>query len=92
MLAFFVSRAGLHIDLYERGEAIGTVSTVSAQVSNNSFETMRNVTVQFGTGPVQTLGDMGPFARVLVSPESGNLFDKVTVTANEGSVSVIKFR
>jgi len=94
MISFFVSRAGLHVALHERGEAIGTVQVVSAQISNNSFETLRNVTVQFGNNnPVQPIGDMGPFSGVLVSPEGDDFeFDRVIVTANDGAVSVVHYR
>jgi hypothetical protein len=94
MITFFASRAGLHVDLHERGEAIGTVQVVTAQISNNSFDTLQNVTVQFGdNNPVQRIGDMGPFSGVLVSPEGDDYqFDRVIVTANNGAISVVKYR
>ena len=94
MISFFASRAGLHVALHERGEAIGTVQVITAQVSNNSFDTLANVTVQFGpNNPVQVLGNMGPFASTLVSPDGDDYeFDSVTVTANGGAVSVVKRR
>jgi hypothetical protein len=94
MISFFASRAGLHVALHERGEAIGTVQVISAQISNNSLETMRNVTVQFGdNNPVQSIGDLGPFSGVLVSPEGDDFeFDTVTVTANGGAVRVVHQR
>lgn len=94
MIAFFASRAGLHVALHERGEAMGTVQVITAQISNNSFDTLRNVTVQFGdSNPVQSVGDMGPFSSVLVSPEGDDYqFDRVTVTSNYGAVNVVKYR
>lgn len=94
MISFFASRAGLHVALHERGEAIGTVQVITVQISNNSFETLRNVTVQFGeNNPVQRVGDMGPFSGVLVSPEGDDYgFDRVIVTANDGAVSVVHRR
>jgi hypothetical protein len=94
MISFFASRAGLPVALHERGEAIGTVQMVTAQISNNSFEALRNVTIQFGDkNPVQSVGDMGPFSGVLVSPEGDDYgFDGVIVTANEGAVRVVKYR
>ena len=94
MISFFASRFGLHVALHERGEAIGTVQVISAQVSNNSFETMRNVTVQFGeSNPVQIIGDMGPFSGVLVSPEGDDFeFDRVIVTANDGAIRIVHQR
>lgn len=94
MIAFFASRAGLHVALHERGEAMGMVQVITAQISNNSFDTLRNVTVQFGdSNPVQSVGDMGPFSSVLVSPEGDDYqFDRVTVTSNDGAVNVVKYR
>jgi hypothetical protein len=52
------------------------------------------VTIQFGDkNPVQSVGDMGPFSGVLVSPEGDDYgFDRVIVTANEGAVRVVKYR
>ena len=38
MIAFFASRAGLHVALHERSEAIGTVQVITAQISTNSFQ------------------------------------------------------
>ncbi|HXG06400.1 MAG TPA: hypothetical protein VNI77_03640 [Nitrososphaera sp.] len=94
MISFFVSRAGLHVALHERAEAVGTVQVVSAQISNNSFETMRNVTVQFGeNNPAQPIGDLEPFSGALVSPEGDDYeFDRVIVTANNGAVTVVHYR
>lgn len=95
MISFFASRAGLHVALHEGGEAIGTVQVITAQISNNSsFDTLRNVTVQFGdNNPVQTIGDIGPFSGVLISPEGEDFgFDRVIVTANHGELSVTKYR
>lgn len=94
MIAFFASRAGLHVALHERGEAMGTVQVITAQISNNSFDTLQNVTVQFGdSNPVQSVGDMGPFSSVLVSPERDDYqFDRVTVTSNDGAVNVFRYR
>jgi hypothetical protein len=94
MITFFASRAGLHVALHERGEAIGTVQVITVQISNNSFETLRNVTVQFGdNNPVQSIGDMTPFSGILVSPEGDDYgFDRIIVTANDGAVTVVKFR
>ncbi len=94
MITFFVSRAGLHVALHERGDSMGTVQVITAQVSNNNFVTLNNVTIQFGNNnPVQIIGDMGPFASTLVSPEGDDYeFESVTVTANGGAVSVVKRR
>jgi hypothetical protein len=45
MISFFASRAGLPVALHESGQAIGTVQVVTAQISNNSFEALRNVKI-----------------------------------------------
>jgi hypothetical protein len=52
------------------------------------------VTVQFGdNNPVQRIGDMGPFSGALVSPEGDDYqFDRVTVTASNGAINVVKYR
>lgn len=95
LLSVFIPRAGLNVEIFQRGEAVGTVTTVSVKVTNNSLETMRNVTIQFGDrGAVQEIGDMPPFKGVLVSPHQDDdvAFDKVTVTANDGAVVVVKHR
>jgi hypothetical protein len=52
------------------------------------------VTVQFGdNNPVQSIGDMTPFSGILVSPEGDDYgFDRIIVTANDGAVTVVKYR
>jgi hypothetical protein len=74
---------------------MGTMQTVSVRVSNNNFDTLNDVSVQFGDGgQIQQVGDMGPFSSVMITPpESTELnFTKVTVTANEGEIQVTKSR
>lgn len=93
MAAFMIPRAGLHVEIIQRSEVIGTMQTVSASVTNNSFETMRGVTVQFGDGEVFELGNLAPFQGRLITPDADNLdFDRVTATANDGAVTVVKQR
>ncbi len=93
MAAFMIPRAGLHVEIFQRSEVIGTMQTVNARITNNSFETMRGVTVQFGDGDVFELGDLAPFQGKLISPDSDNLdFDRVTATANDGAITVVKHR
>ncbi len=93
MSAFVIPRAGLHVEIVQRSEVIGTMQTVSVSVTNNSFETMRGVTVQFGDGDAIELGDLAPFQGRLISPDADNLdFDRVTATANDDAVMVVKQR
>jgi hypothetical protein len=93
MAAFIVPRAGLNVEIHDRSEVVGTMQTVSVRVVNNSFETMRGVTVQFGDGDSMELGDMAPFQSRLLTPDEQDLgFDRVTVTANDGAVTAIKHR
>ena len=44
-LALEVARAGLNIEIIERG---GIVSSTSIKVNNNNFNALNDVTVQFG--------------------------------------------
>lgn len=93
MAAFMIPRAGLHVEIFQRSEVIGTMQTVNARVTNNTFETMRGVTVQFGDDDVFELGDLAPFQGRLISPDADNLdFDRVTATANDGAITVVKHR
>lgn len=93
MSAVIIPRAGLNIEIHQRSEVIGTMQTISVKVTNNSFETLRGVTVQFGNGDAFELGDMAPFQGRLITPDADNLdFDKVTATANDGTIMVVKHR
>jgi hypothetical protein len=95
VLSVFIPRSGLNVEIIERSEVMGTMQTISVRVSNNNFDTLNNVQVQFGEqGPVQSIGNMGPFSSVMITPpdaESLN-FDTVIVTANNGEVQTIKSR
>jgi hypothetical protein len=63
-------------------------------VSNNNFENINDVTVQFGEkGRIQNIGNMGPFSSVMITPEARDMnFDKVIVKANNGKMESVKFR
>jgi hypothetical protein len=76
--------------LQERSEA--NRQFVVAQISNNSFESLRNMKIQFGDkNSVQQIGGMGPFSTMSVSSEGNDYeFNKVIVYANEGAVQVVK--
>jgi hypothetical protein len=93
-LSVFIPRYGLNIEIIQRSEGVGTIQTISIKVSNNNFETINDVTVQFGEkGGIQHIGDMGPFSSVMITPESQDMnFDKVIVKANNGKMESVKFR
>jgi hypothetical protein len=89
VLSVFIPRSGLNVEIIESNEVMGTMQTVSVRISNNNFGTLDNVEVQFGDqGQVQSIGNMGPFSSVMLTPpDADNLnFDRVIVTANNGEV------
>jgi hypothetical protein len=94
VLSVFIPRSGLNVEIIERSEVMGTMQTVSIKISNNNFDTLNNVEVQFGDrGPTQSIGNMGPFSTVMISPPADSLnFDTVIVTANNGEVQMSKSR
>jgi hypothetical protein len=95
VLSVYIPRSGLNVEIIERSEVMGTMQTVSVRVSNNNFDTLNNVSVQFGDREqIQQIGNMGPFASVMITPpRSTELnFSRVTVTANEGDIQVTKSR
>lgn len=90
VLAVFLPRAGLNIEVIQRGEEI---QTISVKVSNNNFYSVNNVTVQFDDGTIQPIGHMSPFASIMITPEQGRTnFEQLTVKANNGDIEVIKNR
>src|SRR5919106_5512453 len=92
VLLVFIPRSGLNVEIVERSEVMGTMQTVSVRISNNNFDTLNGVSVQFGEqGQIQQIGNMGPFASAMITPpESAELnFTKVTVTANGGDIQVV---
>ncbi len=93
VLSVFIPRSGLNVEIIERREVVGTMETISVKVSNNNFYSIDNVTVQFDDGKIQPIGNMGPFASVMITPETGKTnFETLTVTANGGEIEVIKDR
>jgi hypothetical protein len=94
VLTVFISRAGLYIDIIQREEGMGTLQTITITLSNNNFNSLTDVTVQFGVdGRVQTIGDMGPFSSVTITPPAEDMdFDNIIVKANNGQVQVVKQR
>ena len=90
ILAVFIPRAGLNIEIIHR---TGDIETTSTKISNNNFYTLQNVTIQFDSGKVQSIGDIGPFGSIMISPEAQNInFEKIIVKANNGQVESIKTR
>ena len=95
VLSVYIPRSGLNVEIVERSEVMGTMQTVSVRISNNDFDTLNNVSVQFGDrGQIQQIGNMGPFASVMITPPGSNElnFTKVIVTANDGDIQVTKFK
>jgi hypothetical protein len=90
ILAVFIPRAGLNVELLQRG---GDIETISTKINNNNVFPIHNVTVQFDNGKIQNIGDLGPFGSAMISPESENInFKKITVKANDGQMESIKNR
>ena len=90
VFSVFLPRAGVSIEIIERG---GLISSVTAKISNNNFDSLNDVVVQFGeNGIPQSLGNIGPFASVFSSPNPNELeFDRIILTANDGDVRVVKY-
>ncbi len=91
VLSVFLPRVGVSIEIIERG---GLISSITAKISNNNFDSLNNVVVQFGeNGMPQSLGNIGPFASLFSSPNPTELdFDRIILTANDGDVRVVKYR
>ena len=90
ILYVYFSTSGLNVEIIQRG---GPVETISVKLSNNNFFGISNVTVQFDNEQVQNLGNMGPFASIFVTPESGSSnFKQVVVEANNGDIELVKNR
>ena len=90
VLAVFIPRAGLNIEVIHR---TGDIETISTKISNNNFYPLQNVTIQYDNGKVQGIGDLGPFATIMISPETQNInFEQITVKANNGQIESIKTR
>jgi hypothetical protein len=94
VLTIFLSRGGLYIDIIQRDEGMGTLQTITVRLSNNDFNSLDDVTVQFGEdGKVQTIGDMGAFSSITITPPPEDMdFENIIVRANNGQVQVVKSR
>jgi len=90
ILTIFISTYGVKIDIIQRG---GDIQTISIKISNNNFSPLNDVTVQFDNGLVQSLGNMGPFASVYVTPDKDNInFKSILLKANDGNIELVKRR
>jgi hypothetical protein len=94
VLSVFIPRAGISVEIIQRAEVIGTMELLSVRVSNNNFETLQNVTVQFGeNGNIQPVGNMGPFSSIMITPDREDWnFDKVIVEGNNGAARHVQTR
>lgn len=94
VLTVFIPRAGLSVEIHERGEASHSVKTLSVKINNNFPHELRNVIVQFGdNGKQNSFGNIAPFNAIFVTPEQAELnFDKIIVSANDGEFKTIKYR
>jgi hypothetical protein len=90
----FLSRGGIYIEIIQREEGMGTLQTLTVRISNNNFNSLNDVTVQFGEdGKVQAIGDMGAFSSVTITPPPEDMdFENIIVRANNGQVQVVKSR
>jgi hypothetical protein len=94
VLSVFITRSGLIIEIREQNEAMGAIQTISVRISNNNFDTLNDVTVQFGdNGKIRNLGTIGPFSSIMITPDPKDLnFEKVIVKGNGGRAEAVKFR
>ena len=71
VLSVFLPRVGVSIEIIERG---GLIGSITAKISNNNFDNLNDVVVQFGeSGTPQNLGTIGPFTSVFASLFQANL-------------------
>lgn len=91
VLSVFLPRVGVSIEIIERG---GLIGSITAKISNNNFNYLNDVVVQFGeSGTPQNLGTIGAFTSVFASPNPSELeFDRIILTANDGDVKIVKYR
>lgn len=91
VLSVFLPRVGVSIEIIERG---GLIGSITAKISNNNFDYLNDVVVQFGeSGTPQNLGTIGAFTSVFASPNPSELeFDRIILTANDGDVKIVKYR
>lgn len=94
VLMVFIPRAGLSIEIQERGEAMNALKTISIKINNNYPQELKNVIVQFGDNARNhSFGNLAPFSSIFVTPDNEELkFDKVIVSANNGEFKAVKYK
>ena len=94
VLSVFIPRAGLSIEILERGEGLNLVRSISIKINNNNPQTLNAIAVQFDENEkIHQFGNIGPFSSIFITPDQDELdFKKVTVTANNGELKTIKLR
>ena len=94
VLMVFIPRAGLSIEIQERGETMNTLKTISIKINNNYPHVLKNVIVQFGDNARNhSFGNLAPFSSIFVTPDNEELkFDKVIVSANNGEFKAVKYK
>jgi len=95
VLYVFLTTSGVNIEISEQNQMAG-IQTINVRISNNQFNTLNGVTVQFGDqGRIQKVGSMGPYSSVAVTPDQKDLnFEKIIVRGNDGhsNFDIVKFR
>ncbi|NOJ28792.1 MAG: hypothetical protein DA328_01330 [Nitrososphaeraceae archaeon] len=93
ILVTFMTRSGVTVDIQESGSA-NSISTISIKINNNTPQKLENVMIQFDdNGSKINYGSINPFTSVPVTPEKQDFdFKKITVSANDGSLTIIKNR
>ena len=73
---------------------MGTLQTITVRLSNNNFNSLNDVIVQFGEdGRAQRIGNMGPFSSVTITPPAEDMdFENIITRANNGKIQVVKSR
>jgi len=92
ILMVFVPRAGLTVEIIERGEDL---NTISIKINNNYPQEIQNVTVAFDDNKEkkQIYNSIGPFSSIFVTPDKEDLdFQKIIVTADNGKLQTTKYR
>jgi len=95
VLYVFLTTSGVNIEISEQNQMAG-IQTINVRISNNQFNALNGVTVQFGDqGRIQKVGSMGPYSSVAVTPDQKDLnFEKIIVRGNDGhsNFDIVRFR
>jgi len=93
VLVTFFTRSGVTVDIQESGSA-SSISTISIKINNNTPQKLENVIIQFDdNGSKIIYGSINPFTSVPVTPDEQDFnFKKITVSANDGAITIIKNR